>query len=104
MRKLMLSATTALFLSGCATTGTGGLDIPGVIAQVQSITASVCMFIPTAETVAGILAAGNPILGTATAVADAICAAVTKKGARLGVGAAPTVAGVPIHGTFLQHR
>lgn len=105
MRKLLLAASAAFAMSlgGCATTGNGTFDLASFIASVQADTNLVCAFIPTAETVANIVSTGNPIVATAGAVANAICAAVTPVKAAGKFGAvAPTVAGVAIHGRFTK--
>jgi hypothetical protein len=75
MRKLLLAGACAGFISlgGCTTTGQ--FDLTTFITQVQGATSQLCAFIPTAETVATILAAGDPLVATAGAVADAICKA-----------------------------
>lgn len=107
MRKILISTLAALSVSGCATTGGLSTDPTGqvatAIADVQAITTQICGFVPLAVTVADILAAGNPALGTAGSIAQAICNAVTpaKLGARKGA-AIPTVADVQIHGRFVR--
>lgn len=102
MRKFLMAIplAAALTFGGCATTGTN-IDI---IAAVQAATVQACKFLPTAQTVADIFAAGNPLLVTASAVAVAICAAVSPQAlaAKKRGGAAPTVAGVVVHGKFVR--
>ena len=104
MRRLFLAAVAAASLGGCASTAGTPVDLASFIAQVQATTSAVCSFLPTAETVAGIISTGNPIVTTAGAVANAICAAIgpVKVAGRLRRATAPTVAGVVIHGKFLQ--
>lgn len=100
MRKLLLAAalSSAFVLGGCATTGTASL-----IEQVRQYASTACAFLPTVETVAQILAGGNPTLQTVTALGDAICAAITRPAfVRPGVARVPTVDGVPIRGTHLR--
>ena len=46
--------------------------------DVITIAQAVCAFVPTAETIANIIAAGKGSVTTATQVADAICSAVPK--------------------------
>ncbi len=102
---LTLPLLAALTLGGCATNAGGGFDISAV----QNATVAACRFLPTASTVANIIAAGNPLLATAEAIAAAICAAVLPTApaplppvlARRGV-VVPTVNGVVIHGTFVR--
>ena len=103
MRKslLALPLIAAFMLSGCATPGTTNTDI---IKAVREAAVAACGFLPTISTVAEIIASGNPIVATASGIANAICAAVTalpplatRKGS-----APPTVAGVVIHGRFVR--
>ena len=104
-RSSILAGSVALSLAGCSTLGTGGapLDLTSFIAQVQATSSAVCSFLPTAETVASIIATGNPIVTTANAVANAICAAVAPAKAAGKLRASqPAVAGVAIHGKFLN--
>jgi len=96
LRKFMLAGAVALSLGGCA-----GVDTATVISQVQQATVLACGFLPTATTVANILAAGNPAVSAVSAVATAICTAVTSKGVRRG-GAIPNVNGVDVHGRFVS--
>lgn len=103
MRKIALAALIAAStLAGCATTG----GVPNINVQdVQNAALAACSFLPTASTVANIIAAGNPALQTAEAVAQAICAAVavaSPSGKLGGSIALPTVNGVVIHGTWVK--
>ena len=121
MRKVLLACTAALALSGCAQLQTifGGITSATptqLVVDVEQAAVAACNFLPTAETVAGIIAVGNPALATATAIANAICAAVSPKtqiaqsllsspAMRSVVkpnATVPTVAGVPVHGTFVH--
>lgn len=103
MRKILLSGALAagFILSGCATTGT---DQKAFIEQVRQAAVAVCGFLPTAQTVGSIILAGNPAFVTASAIANAICAAVTAPEVKaLGPRRAPpVVAGVVIHGEFIR--
>ena len=90
-----------MLASGCTTTG----SLPISITDVQNDAVLACSFLPTAATVANILAAGNPILVTAEAVAQAICAAITptKTTAKLrGNMVLPEVNGVVIQGSWVK--
>lgn len=114
MKNFALIACLALGLglAGCATTTdpttgqtTTTLDPTGVqatISKVQTVTATLCRFIPTAATVAGILTKGSPnTIASAETIANAICSALAPaQSARLR--GAPMVDGVVIHGTFLK--
>jgi hypothetical protein len=81
---------------------------PGFDEDVETIrlaTCRLCRFFPTAATVANILAIGNPALMTASAIAGAICAAVTRKQNQqafglVGRNAPPTVEGIVIEGEW----
>lgn len=100
MRMLLLAAASSLALAGCTTTDpvTGE---PTQIESVQSAATAGCQFLPTAETVADIVATGDPRLTTASAIARAICAALAPA-APTGIAtlfkAPPTVNGVVIRG------
>lgn len=104
MRNILaaLALTGAVTLGGCAGTLPVLQDptVQNTITNIQSLTASVCGFLPAAETVAGILST-NPVVGTAEAIAETICGVVTKKGAQRG-GATPSVNGVPVKGHFVR--
>lgn len=96
-----IALTGALLLGGCATTGSP--STADIIAQVRQAAVATCGFLPTIETVAAIIAAGNPTVVIAGTVASAICSAVTAStplARRRGV--LPTVNGVVIHGRFVR--
>jgi hypothetical protein len=88
---------TAVALAGCN---------EQQIAETQKTTQTICAFVPTAASVAGILSALYPAasapVGVATQVASQICSAVTAKGARRGGSHQPTVAGVVVEGHFVH--
>ena len=98
MKKIMLLA--ALALGGC--TAAQQQTEAQVIAEIQQDAVLACSFLPTVNTVANILAAGVPGLSVASSVAQAICSSVTAAttAGALRANAAPTVAGVVIHGRF----
>lgn len=99
MKKLALALLIAstLSLGGCAGT------LPPTVASIQQLAVSVCGFLPTVATVASIIAAGNPLVATAEAIANAICNAVTpaKVSGRLRA-VQPMVGGVVIHGRWVN--
>jgi hypothetical protein len=103
IRKLFFAApvAVALALGGCATGSVTATTVAATVAQVQQATILACNFLPTAATVASILSGGNPLVSTASAIAQAICTAVTTKAARQG-GPAPSVGNVVIHGRFVK--
>lgn len=104
MRMLILASAASLALASCSTTTDPIPGQPSQIEAVQSAAATACRFLPAAETVAEILASGDPRLTTASAVARAICAALAPQ-APAGVAtlfsAPPTVDGVVISGERL---
>jgi hypothetical protein len=82
---------------------TGALDT-ALVLQVQSTASTVCGFLPTVETVTGIIGTitgTGPSVATANSIAAAICRAVTAKSARSGA-VAPRVNGVTIRGRFVR--
>ena len=93
-----------LLVAGCGsfTNPFNGQTVTITPADVQAAAVQACGFLPTAATVAGILTA-SPYLATATAVASAICAAVTptKSASKLGA-AVPMVNGVVVHGKWVN--
>lgn len=118
MRKLLLTSMLSLplMLGGCATVGTGTSGFPFSVAGIQAAAVAACKFLPTAATVANVLAGANPAVATAESIASAICAAVvtttsvtaTPAGAQ-GLFAAPAtparvpmVNGVVIKGKFVK--
>lgn len=96
-----MRAALAVALAIYTLAATGCQPAPGqtTVQQVQAAAVAACAFLPTATTVASLIASNNPTLNTASAIAAAICAAVTAKSAPLG-GSGPVVAGVPVKGQF----
>jgi len=98
--RMLLIAAASLALTACTTTsGTSGSD---TIARAQAYARAACQFLPTAETVADIIKAGDARLSTAKAIADAICLAINPQApgnaSALLTRVAPAVDGVPIKG------
>lgn len=91
MKLFVIPALAAcLLFNGCATLGgSTATQIDQAIAQVQLITQKVCGIIPYAESIAKFVgtftSGGSPLIDTATAVADQLCAAYAKPGARRNV-------------------
>jgi len=108
LRKALLAVPLVglLSLGGCATTGSNvSENVSAVIEQVRQVAVATCGFLPTVETVAAIISAGNPLVSGASAIATAICAAVSSIPPRTAGkrgGAVPTVAGVVVHGRFVR--
>jgi hypothetical protein len=114
MRKLMMSSVTVVFLTfaGCTSTQVTTF-VTSFLSQVQSTTATACLFVPTIDTilaVAGSLgfAPATAAAAAVTVVANAICSKVpppasARYGALLRYGAGPaqnvgSLSGVPING------
>lgn len=97
---LLMIAALPINIIGCTTTD----PITGetiAVRDVQSAARVACRFLPTAETVADIIATDDPRLATASAIARAICAALdlqTPAGIMTLYKPAPTVNGVVIRG------
>ena len=100
MRKLSIAAAlaAAVTLGGCATNGGGGASV----ASIQQAAVAACGFLPTAATVAAILAKNNARILDLIGTANAICAAVVPAphaGRMARIGA---VDGVVVHGRFVR--
>lgn len=98
------AAVAGLMLAGCTTTDPSTGETIAVT-DVQSAAKAACRFLPTAETVADIIATGDSRLSTASAIARAICAALdpqTPAGIMTLYKAAPTLNGVVIRGEFVK--
>lgn len=104
---ILLGLASALALAGCASQPGGPITVPNIngtsltapggvtdaIKQVQTTAQQICSFVPTAQTVANVLAVfGVPGVDTATSIANQICSAVGKAGARRGVHTIPVLA------------
>jgi hypothetical protein len=94
MRRLFIitAVVSAVSLGGCATLGSNPTttQIDQALAQVQAITKQVCGIIPYAESVAQFVASftsGGELIDTAASIANQLCAAFTRPGARRGVAA-----------------
>lgn len=87
----------ALLLGACAT-------VPGgnIVSQIQSTAQSICRFVPTARTVIDIIAAGDGIAQSTSAIATAICSALefSKINADQPGGNIPRVNGVRVRGSY----
>lgn len=105
MKSIRLIALASTMLAAVSLGGCDSQQTAETIAQIQKGTQIACSFVPTAASVANILAALYPAaqapVGAATEVAQQICSAVTAKSARRGAPAVPTVAGVVVDGHFV---
>lgn len=107
MRKIAIAGAlaAALGVAGCGLTNPF-TNQPINTTDVQNAAVAACGFLPTASTVAGIIAAasggaGTAIITTVDSVAAAICAAVVPaKAGRLR--GAPMVNGVVVHGKWVN--
>lgn len=106
MKSIRLIALASTMLAAVSLGGCDSQQTAETIAQIQKGTQVACSFVPTAASVANILAALYPAaqapVGAATEVAQQICSAVTAKSARRGGSSAPTVAGVVVDGHFVS--
>jgi hypothetical protein len=122
MKSLALKAAVLaamISLGACATippvsTG-GGVSIPpsigGVtVQQIQDAAVKACKFVPTAQTVAGIIASffpgGSAANDVVSVVVNSICSAIAPTAAQAKFGprraGPPTVAGVRVQGYFVR--
>lgn len=107
MLKIVQAAVVAacLVLGACSTTALNSFvsqlqgDIAVIQPAVSSITQTACGFIPTIDTIAGIISANNPVVTSVDDVATAICKSLVSatSGARV---ANPRVGAVTVHGKF----
>jgi hypothetical protein len=99
-------------LAGCQTTGTGGVPAATADAATPSNIAkaatAVCRYVPSASTIAGIVAtlsgSGGAEVASASAIADAICRAVAPSASGPGLdGVRQGYAfGVRVRGRFVR--
>lgn len=92
-------AVLSMSLGACSTTG---VTIPGAtdprVIEIQQQAANLCGWLPTATTVANIIATfanANGVVNVASTAAQGICKAITAKGYKRGASA-PRYRGVPI--------
>lgn len=107
IRKLKMTLLVgAALLAAVPLAGCDDQQTAADIAQIQQATTLACSFVPTAASVASILAALYPAAVAPTAavtqVAQQICSTVTVKSARRGASIPPTVAGVVVEGHFVH--
>lgn len=103
-----LASAIAISGGGCALLSTAQqAQVTATVAGVQQSAVQACGFLPTAASVAAIIASlvpgGSVVVATADSIAAQICAVVSpaKASGRLGASV-PTVNGVPVHGTFVR--
>jgi precorrin-3B methylase len=68
----------SLAVAGCSWLPWQGGNVEAQVAEVQELCKRACSFLPTAQTVAAIISAGDPTVAGASAIAKAICDQVTK--------------------------
>jgi hypothetical protein len=86
-----------------------GAVSPATILKVQAATVRACGFLPAAETIAQLVAPGNPGVAAASIIAQKICGAVNAPnkmwlGAMNGEPQKPMVDGVVIEGEFIKPK
>ena len=98
MKKLILSALMAVTLAACGTTG---FTWPPTAQSVADAAVATCGFLPTADSIAGLISQSSS-LTTAEQIAALICGAVVpaKQAGKLR-GTLTTVNGVAIQGKFV---
>ena len=119
MKKLVMIAALcgSVALAGCATSGvtpapspvitTGNANVDATIAAAEAAAVKACGFLPTAQTITGILSTFVPATSVpitiGNQVASMICNAVAPKASakRRRLSAQPMVNGVPIEGAFV---
>jgi hypothetical protein len=74
------------------------------VALIQQHTVKLCGFLPTVQTVTAILGLGNPALQAASAIATAICRAVSKDKVSTLVSTPPTIEGIVIEGEYVGNN
>jgi hypothetical protein len=101
-RLLPVPVLAAAMLLGACTSSGQFTNI--TIESVQQAAVNACKFLPTAKTVTDIIASGVPGLSTATAIGDAICAAVlpSNQASRAATPQAASIGGIPIQGAFVK--
>jgi hypothetical protein len=103
MKKLLVIAALGL-LGAC----TSSSNVNSIISQAQQVAVATCGFLPTAETIAAIVSAGDPSLKVPDAIAKAICLAVAAlpkpaaQRARAMAAPPPMVGGVVVTGAFVK--
>lgn len=113
MRNIIAAVAISLSIVGCTTMPPGipfpvlpgGGDPGAIVTQVQTTAQQICRFVPTAETILGVIGTFTtvPFAGLATQAADAICAAVNRAGvSRGGKRIVPRVNGIAIKGKFVR--
>lgn len=91
-------------LGSCTALQSLGVN-PATITAIQQAAIQVCGFVPTVETILGIVTGGMSVIPAT--IANAICAAVTPTGVatgRVGASAPPSakVGSTPVQGVFVR--
>lgn len=96
MRRISLALCGLMTMTGCTTT----VSNPSFFDNVGSIARTLCLFVPTAGTVQGILNLKDETLSDAQEIAAAICAAIKVDPSAPGSpGGQPNVKGVVVNGS-----
>jgi hypothetical protein len=100
MKSTAMAVACVVLLAGCTTTQQGTTS-PGQEHPFQQATASLCQFLPTADTIRKLLGLNDPALSTATEVASAICSAIKfDPNAPASPGGQANIKGVVIEGSY----
>ena len=99
MKNFACLFTVSVFLMGCdVDLGSEGAS-KQFFQEVQEATSSACSFVPKVGVISEILGLGIPELTAASAIASAVCEAITTNA---GAEALPNVEGVLIEGYFVN--
>jgi len=101
MKCLYVLAVLSPLLVGC---GGSETTLAEKVAEVQAQATKICAYLPTATSVAAMISAANPAVIGVSAIAQAICSAVTKQTQSLLTSERPTVNGVQVDGEFIDPK
>ena len=117
MKPIAASMAAALFVAGCGPSfpTIDGSALAEAVAQVRGHTIKICQYVPSDESLIGILTASSAVLETALNIAQQICDAVTAKVPPLSPAQmseprrgdqsqCPMVRGVCITGQFIEGK
>lgn len=98
-----ISVLGFFLLFGCD--NSGNRSSSAIVDQIIAFTIQTCRFVPTIDTVTGILGRASPELSTALTISKAICSSIqpqTTAGGATVFPRSPAVSGVPIKGRFIR--
>jgi hypothetical protein len=106
MMNRITAAAFAGMLAGCsASTATISADVSKVVATAIADAQKICNFVPDAEAIGQIAAAGDPLLATGSEIANAFCRAVAAAPASLAARVGGKVSGaVTVDGVVVPYH